>query len=116
MNLPGDEGIELEGVVGHLLVVEGTVLLLQEFPEVVNPDLEPQLGAEDVHPGGSPPVRDVLQSHVRLQYLVLNVEVDLLRLRVKVIVQEGQHESNGALLLHVRYEASRLVALLHAFI
>ena len=80
------------------------------------PDLQSQLGAEYVHPGWSPPVRDVLQSNVSLHYLLLDIEVDLLRLGVKVLVQEGQHESNGSLLLHVRYEPGSLVALLNTLI
>ena len=37
---PGHVRVELEGLVGDLLVVEGFVSLLVELPKVVNPDLK----------------------------------------------------------------------------
>ena len=83
---PGDVRVELEGVVGDLLIIARLVPLLVQLPEVVNPDLQPQLGAEDVHPDRGPPVRDVLQGHVRLQSLAVHVEIDLLRLRIEVVI------------------------------
>ena len=114
--LPGDVGIELQCIVSDKLAVMGIILLLQKFSKVINPDLQPQLGPKYLHPDRGSPVRDVLQSHIRPQHLLLDVKIDLLRLGVKVLVQEGQHEGNGPLLLHVCNKPRRLVALLHALI
>ena len=44
--LPGDVGIELQGIVSDLLVVLSIIFLLQKFSKVVNTDLEPQLRPE----------------------------------------------------------------------